>query len=106
MQLTQQDLFRITEILKDLKTESIDIGMTPTSGGAAFVPFNSVACKCIFVVNDTGTDLRVRKTGRTNEVTIFSGSGLTLDCIKDANEYEVRRKDNGAAVNVEYVIEA
>ena len=79
----------------DLKT-----GHTSTLAvGTTFAPLTSAAAKAIRIYNDTGTslDFKLRMGAGTNGAlfTVASAASLTLPCLANANEWKVRRNDQG-----------
>jgi hypothetical protein len=67
--------------------------------GTTFAPLTTATGKAIRVYNDTGTslDFKLRLGAGTNGTmfTVASAASLILPCLANANEWKVRRNDQG-----------
>lgn len=75
--------------------------------GATYNSFASQACKRLVLVNDTGTDLEIRKGGAGATFILWNGAAFEMKGISNANQIGYRRKDtSGTQVTLAAVWEA
>ena len=72
-----------------------------TSGNANYAAFDAQPCRQAMIVNDTGFTILVQQDGAGVGIPIRDGLALSFLGISDLSQLGVKRKDGGAAVNVQ-----
>lgn len=69
------------------------VALATAGSGTGYVTFGSLACTSLDIINNTGTDIEVRRGGAGSTLIIRDGYSRLMQGISNANAIQLRRKD-------------